>query len=64
MLITKKLWKNNYELALLCLKTKFVQGIRNGNLPRNIFKEYLAQDYFFLESFANPYALAKLSKKK
>ena len=63
MLITKKLWENNSELASLSLKTKFVQGIRNGNLPRNIFKEYLAQDYFFLESFAKAYGLA-VSKSK
>ena len=58
MLITKKLWESNSELALLSLKTNFVQGIKNGNLPRNIFKEYLAQDYFFLESFAKAYGLA------
>ena len=63
MLITKKLWENNSDLASLSLKTKFVQGIRNGNLPRNIFKEYLAQDYFFLESFAKAYGLA-VSKSK
>ena len=63
MLITKKLWENNSELALLSLKTKFVQGIRNGNLPRNIFKDYIAQDYYFLESFAKAYGLA-ISKSK
>ncbi len=63
MLITKKLWENNTDLALLSLKTKFVEGIRNGNLPRNIFKEYLSQDYFFLESFAKAYGLA-VSKSK
>ena len=63
MLITKRLWENNSEIASLSLKTKFVQGIRNGNLPRNIFKEYLAQDYFFLESFAKAYGLA-VSKSK
>ena len=63
MLITKKLWESNYELALLCLKTKFVQGIKNGNLPKYIFKEYLAQDYYFLESFAKAYGLA-VSKSK
>ncbi len=63
MLITKKLWANNSDLALLSLKTKFVQGIRNGNLPRNIFKDYIAQDYFFLESFAKAYGLA-ISKSK
>ena len=63
MLITKKLWENNSDLASLSLKTKFVQGIRNGNLPRNIFKEYLAQDYFFLESFAKAYGLAVSNQK-
>ena len=63
MLITKKLWENNSDLALLSLETKFVQGIRNGNLPRNIFKDYIAQDYYFLESFAKAYGLA-ISKSK
>ena len=63
MLITKKLWASNYQLALLSLKTKFVQGIKNGNLPKYIFKEYLAQDYYFLESFAKAYGLA-VSKSK
>ena len=49
MKITKKLWDDNYEIALLSLNTKFVQGLKNGSLPKNIFQEYLAQDYFFLE---------------
>ena len=63
MIITNKLWETNFDLALLSLKTKFVQGIKNGNLPKNIFQEYLAQDYFFLESFAKAYGLA-VSKSK
>ena len=63
ILITKKLWESNSELALLSLKTKFVQGIKTGKLPRKIFQEYLAQDYFFLESFAKAYGLA-VSKSK
>ena len=58
MSISNTLWESNYELALLSLKTKFVQGIKNGNLPKNIFQEYVAQDYFFLESFAKAYGLA------
>ena len=57
-MITQKLWESNYELALLSLNTKFVQGIKNGDLPKTKFKEYLAQDYFFLESFARAYGLA------
>ena len=63
MSITKQLWKDNYEIAFLSLNTKFVQGLKNGSLPKNIFQEYLAQDYFFLETFAKAYGLA-VSKSK
>jgi len=63
MKITKKLWEDNYQIALLSLNTKFVQGLKNGSLPKNIFQEYLAQDYFFLETFAKAYGLA-VSKSK
>ena len=58
MLITQKLWERNYNLASLSLNTKFVQGIKNGDLPKTKFQEYIAQDYFFLESFARAYGLA------
>ena len=58
MLTTQKLWERNYNLASLSLNTKFVQGIKNGDLPKTKFQEYLAQDYFFLESFARAYGLA------
>ena len=63
MEITKKLWKKNHEIALLCLNTKFVKGIKNGDLPKNIFKEYISQDYFFLESFAKAYGMAVFKSK-
>ena len=42
MKITKKLWEDNYEIALLSLNTKFVQGLKNGSLPKNIFQEYFS----------------------
>ena len=58
MQITKKLWADNYEIAVLSFNTKFVQGLKSGSLPKNIFQEYLAQDYFFLETFARAYGLA------
>ena len=63
MKITNKLWDSNYELAELSLNTKFVQGLKSGKLPKNIFQDYLAQDYFFLETFARAYGLA-VSKSK
>ena len=47
MKITNKLWDSNYELAELSLNTNFVQGLKSGKLPKHIFQEYLAQDYFF-----------------
>tara|TARA_Y100001968_G_scaffold74781_1_gene66193 strand:+ start:441 stop:1067 length:627 start_codon:yes stop_codon:yes gene_type:complete len=58
MQTTQKLWENNFHLASLSLNTKFVQGIKNGDLPKTKFQEYIAQDYFFLESFARAYGLA------
>ena len=63
MLISKKLWESNYHLASLSLNTKFVQGLKNGDLPKKKFQHYLAQDYFFLESFARAYGSA-VSKSK
>ena len=45
MKITKKLWDDNYEIALLSLNTKFVQGLKNGSLPKNIFQEYFCLLY-------------------
>ncbi len=63
MTISKKLWESHNDLAYRCLKTKFVQGIKTGDLPSTKFQEYIAQDYFFLESFAHAYRLA-VSKSK
>tara|TARA_B100001029_G_scaffold12003_1_gene8072 strand:- start:599 stop:1030 length:432 start_codon:yes stop_codon:yes gene_type:complete len=63
MPITKKLWDDNYGIALLSFNTKFVQGLKTGSLPKIIFQEYLAQDYFFLETFARAYGLAVAKSK-
>ena len=63
MLLSQKLWESNYNIASLSLNTKFVQGIKNGDLPKKNFQEYLGQDYFFLECFARAYGLA-ISKSR
>ena len=58
MHLSNKLWEENLYLAKLSLKTKFVQNLKNGSLPKEKFQLYVAQDYFFLESFARAYGLA------
>tara|TARA_Y100001968_G_scaffold332783_1_gene392238 strand:+ start:1378 stop:2004 length:627 start_codon:yes stop_codon:yes gene_type:complete len=63
MILSKKLWKVNFDLAKKSLGTNFVQHLKNGLLPKDKFQRYLAQDYFFLESFARAYGLA-VSKAK
>jgi thiaminase/transcriptional activator TenA len=52
-----RLWAENADLAAAALAHPFVTGIADGTLPRERFAGYVAQDAFFLESFARGYAL-------
>jgi len=63
MNLSEKLWEDNFHLAKKSLATNFVQNLKIGLLPKEKFQLYLAQDYFFLESFARAYGLA-VSKAK
>ncbi len=54
----QELWKRNRDLADACLAHSFVQGIASGELSRERFQVYVAQDAYFLEAFARAYALA------
>ena len=58
MRLSKALWDENAGLARASLKHRFVRGLGDGSLPLVSFREYVAQDAFFLESFARAYALA------
>tara|TARA_Y100000589_G_scaffold119095_1_gene113387 strand:- start:50 stop:673 length:624 start_codon:yes stop_codon:yes gene_type:complete len=58
MSLSHDLWERNFDLAIQSLNTKFVQGIKTGKLPKKKFQIYVAQDYYFLESFARAYGLA------
>jgi thiaminase/transcriptional activator TenA len=53
-----KLWQDNADLAAAALAHPFVRGIADGTLPVGLFAGYVAQDAYFLESFARGYALA------
>jgi thiaminase (transcriptional activator TenA) len=58
MTLSAALWSDNADVAAAVLAHPFVRGIGDGSLPRERFAGYLAQDAFFLESFARAYALA------
>jgi thiaminase (transcriptional activator TenA) len=56
--LAQAMWHDNADLAAAALAHPFVRGIADGTLPRDRFAGYIAQDAFFLESFARGYALA------
>src|SRR5262245_65596600 len=58
MTLSAKLWSDNADVAADVLAHPFVHGVGDGSLPRDTFAGYVAQDAFFLESFARAYALA------
>jgi thiaminase/transcriptional activator TenA len=58
MSLSNQLWSANGDLAAAALAHPFVRGLGDGSLDREVFAGYVAQDAFFLESFARAYALA------
>jgi thiaminase/transcriptional activator TenA len=51
------LWRDSADLAAAALRHPFVRGLADGGLPPDRFAGFIAQDAFFLESFARAYAL-------
>ena len=57
-MLHEALWRSNSDLAQSCLAHPFVQALGNGTLKADLFRDYVAQDAFFLRAFANVYGLA------
>lgn len=58
MTLSAQLWSENNDIVADVLVNPFVRGIGDGSLNRDLFAGYIAQDAFFLESFARAYGLA------
>lgn len=57
MSVAADLWSENQDLAERARVHPMVRGIADGTLPSEVFSSYIAQDAFFLESFARAYAI-------
>ena len=57
MSLAAALWHANADLAAAAVAHPFVRGLGDGTLAREQFQRYVAQDAYFLESFARAYAL-------
>jgi len=55
--LSASLWADNADLVDAALQHRFVRGLADGSLPREVFAGYVAQDAFFLECFVRGYAL-------
>ena len=58
MMLADLLWHNDRDLADACLVHPFVRGLADGSLPTPRYRDYVAQDAFFLRAFRGAYALA------
>ena len=56
--LAQTLWQENQDLREQALNNAFVQGIKDGSLPKEKFAYYVGQDAFFLEAFARAYSIA------
>ena len=58
MLLSEELWQANKDIVYSCFHTSFIQSLRNGQLDKEHFTQYLAQDAFLLEAMARTYSVA------
>ncbi len=50
-MLHESLWQQNADITQRCLEHAFVRGLADGTLDRDVFRQYVAQDAFFLRAF-------------
>ena len=58
MLLSEELWQANKDIVHSCFHSSFIQSLRTGQLDKECFIQYLAQDAFVLEAMARTYSVA------
>lgn len=54
---TQKIWDDNYCSYQEILNLPFNREVANGTLAENKFRNYIIQDYFYLQNFKKVYAI-------
>jgi thiaminase/transcriptional activator TenA len=57
MKLSEDLWTDHLGIAARCLEHDFVAGLGDGSLDPDRFRRYVAQDAYFLRTFARAYAV-------
>jgi thiaminase/transcriptional activator TenA len=58
-MLHEELWHANHDLVQACLRHPFVRSLAEATLAPELFRNYVAQDAFFLNAFAKAYRLAQ-----
>lgn len=57
MNVAERLWNDCRDLSAACLAHPFVRALGDGSLPPAGYRRFIAQDAFFLDTFARAYAV-------
>ena len=58
MLLSEELWQANKDIVHSCFHSSFIQSLKNDQLDKEYFIQYLVQDSFLLEAMARTYSVA------
>ncbi len=54
---TQRIWDENYPFYRKILNLPFNQELLSGQLDEELFKEYIIQDYYFLQNYKKVYSI-------
>ena len=58
MLLSEELWQANKDIVYSCFHSSFIQSLKNDQLDKECFMQYLVQDAFLLEAMVRTFSIA------